>query len=125
MHWVVDFVGPLKKAKGNKEYLIVATRYLSKWIEVDPLSRITGAIQVYNSLASKLQNGIRNLELAISPPLRDTPGQWPSRSFKQNNPLMLKEKSWSKEEQVTRTIVQSSMSVSTIIWKAATPYFIA
>ena len=34
-------VGPLPRATGNRQWLIVATDYFTKWVEAKPLSRIT------------------------------------------------------------------------------------
>ena len=38
--WGLDIVGPLPWAPGNKRFLIVATDYVTKWIEAEPLSHI-------------------------------------------------------------------------------------
>uniref|UniRef100_A0A2N9I521 Uncharacterized protein n=1 Tax=Fagus sylvatica TaxID=28930 RepID=A0A2N9I521_FAGSY len=34
-------VGPLPRATGNRQWLIVATDYFTKWVEAEPLARIT------------------------------------------------------------------------------------
>lgn len=47
MQWAINLVGPLKNASRNRQYLFVATYYFSKWIEVEPLIRITAAIVKY------------------------------------------------------------------------------
>lgn len=39
--WGMDIVGKLPRAVGQKEYLIVATDYFTKWVEAEPLSRIS------------------------------------------------------------------------------------
>lgn len=44
MRWGLDLIGSFIKAKGNKEYLVVATDYFTRWIEVKSLSRITKAV---------------------------------------------------------------------------------
>ena len=36
-------MGPLPKASGNRQWLIVATDYFTKWVEVKPLTHITNA----------------------------------------------------------------------------------
>jgi ribonuclease HI len=38
--WGMDLVGPLLKATGNRRWLIVATDYFTKWVEVEPLANI-------------------------------------------------------------------------------------
>jgi hypothetical protein len=38
--WGLDIVRPLPRASGNKRFLIVATDYFTKWVEVEPLSNI-------------------------------------------------------------------------------------
>jgi hypothetical protein len=39
--WGMDIVGPLPKATGERKYLLVATDYFTKWIEAEPLAKIT------------------------------------------------------------------------------------
>jgi hypothetical protein len=39
--WGMDIVGPLHKATGNRKFLLVATDYFTKWIEAEPLAKIT------------------------------------------------------------------------------------
>uniref|UniRef100_A0A2N9GFR7 Uncharacterized protein n=1 Tax=Fagus sylvatica TaxID=28930 RepID=A0A2N9GFR7_FAGSY len=39
--WGLDLVGPLPRATGNRQWLIVATDYFTKWVEAEPLARIT------------------------------------------------------------------------------------
>ena len=38
--WVLDIVGPFPKAVGNKKYLLVSTKYFTKWVEAEPLANI-------------------------------------------------------------------------------------
>ncbi|CAL2276680.1 unnamed protein product [Prunus armeniaca] len=38
MQWVIDLVGPMLTAPANKEMMIVATDYFTKWIEAEDLS---------------------------------------------------------------------------------------
>jgi hypothetical protein len=38
--WDMDLVGPLPRATGNRCWLIVATDYFTKWVEVEPLANI-------------------------------------------------------------------------------------
>ncbi|CAL8122684.1 unnamed protein product [Prunus armeniaca] len=38
MQWVIDLVGPMPTAPANKEMMIVATDYFTKWIEAEDLS---------------------------------------------------------------------------------------
>ncbi|KAK4394711.1 hypothetical protein Sango_1625400 [Sesamum angolense] len=39
--WGMDLVEKLPRAMGQREYLIVAVDYFSKWVEAEPLSRIS------------------------------------------------------------------------------------
>lgn len=39
--WGIDILGPFPQAKGQVKFLIVAIDYFSKWIEAEPLARIT------------------------------------------------------------------------------------
>ena len=38
--WGMDLVGPLPKCSGQKQFLIVAIDYFTKWVEAKPLARI-------------------------------------------------------------------------------------
>jgi hypothetical protein len=38
--WGLDLVGLLPRAMGNRQWLIVATDYFTKWVEAEPLARI-------------------------------------------------------------------------------------
>ena len=38
--WGLDIVGPFPKAVGNKKYLLVSTKYFTKWVEAEPLANI-------------------------------------------------------------------------------------
>ncbi|GKV27797.1 hypothetical protein SLEP1_g36923 [Rubroshorea leprosula] len=39
--WGMDILGPFPEAKGRKKFLIVAIDYFTKWIEAEPVARIT------------------------------------------------------------------------------------
>ncbi|KAL0398056.1 UNVERIFIED_CONTAM: hypothetical protein Sradi_2148900 [Sesamum radiatum] len=39
--WGMDLIGKLPRATGQREYLIVAVDYFSKWVEAEPLSKIS------------------------------------------------------------------------------------
>ena len=39
--WGIDLLGPFPKAAGKFKYLVVATDYSTKWIEAEPLAKIT------------------------------------------------------------------------------------
>jgi len=41
--WGMDIVGPFPPAAGQKKFLIVAIDYSNKWIEAEPLAKITAA----------------------------------------------------------------------------------
>ena len=36
----LDIVDPFPKAVGNKRYLLVGTKYFTKWVETEPLANI-------------------------------------------------------------------------------------
>ena len=38
--WGLDIVGLFTKAVGNKKYLLVSTKYFTKWVEAEPLANI-------------------------------------------------------------------------------------
>ncbi|GJU44484.1 reverse transcriptase domain-containing protein [Tanacetum coccineum] len=40
--WGMDILGPLPQASGKLKFVIVAIDYFTKWIEANPLARITG-----------------------------------------------------------------------------------
>ncbi|KAL0433430.1 UNVERIFIED_CONTAM: hypothetical protein Slati_2677300 [Sesamum latifolium] len=39
--WGMDIVGKLPRATGQREYLIVAVDHFSKWVEAEPLAKIS------------------------------------------------------------------------------------
>jgi len=39
--WGIDLLGPFPKAAGQLKYLVVAIDYSTKWIEAEPLAKIT------------------------------------------------------------------------------------
>lgn len=39
--WGMDIVGLLPKASGNRNFLLVAMDYFTKWIEAKPLAKVT------------------------------------------------------------------------------------
>eukprot|EP00253_Pinus_taeda_P006866 PITA_06866 len=39
--WALDFVGPINPSSNQKTYIFVATKYVTKWVEVDTLPRAT------------------------------------------------------------------------------------
>jgi hypothetical protein len=39
--WGIDLLGPFPKAARQLKYLVVAVDYSTKWIEVEPLAKIT------------------------------------------------------------------------------------
>jgi transposase InsO family protein len=44
--WVLDLVGPFKKAKGGFTYIFIAVDKFIKWVEVKPVASITAAKEV-------------------------------------------------------------------------------
>lgn len=46
--WGTDLLGPFPRAPGSLQWLVVAIDYFSKWVEAEPLTRITGlAVQKF------------------------------------------------------------------------------
>ncbi|KAL0408056.1 UNVERIFIED_CONTAM: hypothetical protein Sradi_1740000 [Sesamum radiatum] len=41
MQWRTDIVGPFPLAAGQRKFLLVAIDYFTKWVEAEPLARIT------------------------------------------------------------------------------------
>ncbi|KAL0381941.1 UNVERIFIED_CONTAM: Polyprotein P3 [Sesamum latifolium] len=41
MQWGIDIVGPFPLAAGQRKFLLVAVDYFTKWVEAEPLARIT------------------------------------------------------------------------------------
>ncbi|KAL0405626.1 UNVERIFIED_CONTAM: hypothetical protein Slati_3876500 [Sesamum latifolium] len=39
--WGMDIVGPFPLAPGQKKFLLVSIDYFTKWVEAEPLARIT------------------------------------------------------------------------------------
>ncbi|KAL0305141.1 UNVERIFIED_CONTAM: hypothetical protein Sangu_3048900 [Sesamum angustifolium] len=39
--WGIDLVGPLPQATGQRKFLIVAVDYFTKWVEAEPLAKIS------------------------------------------------------------------------------------
>ena len=39
--WALDFVGPISPPSNQKTYILVATEYVTKWVEVEAVSKAT------------------------------------------------------------------------------------
>jgi len=39
--WALDFFGPINPSLNQKTYILVETKYVTKWVEVEALSRAT------------------------------------------------------------------------------------
>ncbi|KAK6163313.1 hypothetical protein DH2020_000177 [Rehmannia glutinosa] len=39
--WGIDIVGPFPRASGQRKFLIVAVDYFSKWVEAEPVAKIS------------------------------------------------------------------------------------
>ncbi|KAL0411775.1 UNVERIFIED_CONTAM: hypothetical protein Slati_3767200 [Sesamum latifolium] len=49
--WGMDIVGPFPVASGQRKFLLVAIDYFTKWVEAEPLARITeGEVEVTNHI---------------------------------------------------------------------------
>ncbi|XP_073313457.1 uncharacterized protein [Primulina huaijiensis] len=54
--WEIDIVGPFPIAPAQKKFLLVAVDYFSKWVEAEPLARITEN-DVLKFLLKNISNG--------------------------------------------------------------------
>jgi len=63
--WGIDLLGPFPKAVGKFKYLVVAIDYSTKWIEVEPLAKIT-AKNVLRFFKRNILARFRVLTLVIS-----------------------------------------------------------
>ena len=41
--WRLDLIGPINPASGGSIWILVATKYFTKWVEAIPLRKATGA----------------------------------------------------------------------------------
>eukprot|EP00253_Pinus_taeda_P024658 PITA_24658 len=39
--WALDFVGPINPSSNQRTYILVATDYVTKWVEAEPLPKAT------------------------------------------------------------------------------------
>jgi len=39
--WGIDLIGKLSRGQGGAKYTIVAVDYFTKWMEVEPLSKVS------------------------------------------------------------------------------------
>jgi len=39
--WALDFIGPINPSSNQKTYILVATEYVTKWVEAETLPRAT------------------------------------------------------------------------------------
>jgi len=44
--WDIDLLGPFHKGVSQEKFLIMAVDYLTKWIEAEPLAKITTTIAI-------------------------------------------------------------------------------
>ncbi|KAL0386639.1 UNVERIFIED_CONTAM: hypothetical protein Slati_4588900 [Sesamum latifolium] len=49
----IDIVGPFPLAAGQRKFLLVAVDYFTKWVEAEPLARIT------EGEAKRYRNGVK------------------------------------------------------------------
>ncbi|KAL0449547.1 UNVERIFIED_CONTAM: hypothetical protein Slati_1511100 [Sesamum latifolium] len=64
MQWGMDIVGPFPLAAGQRKFFLVAIDYFTKWVEAEPLARIT------EGEAEEYKNGVKACTLG-----KDSP-QW-------------------------------------------------
>ncbi|XP_057760122.1 uncharacterized protein LOC130980459 [Arachis stenosperma] len=65
--WGLDILGPFPIAPGQEKFLLVVVDYFSKWIEAQPLAKIT---------AEKAEAANRVVLQAIKKKLNDAKGEW-------------------------------------------------
>ena len=41
--WGLDLIGPINPVSNGHKWILVATKYFTKWVEVIPLKKVTGA----------------------------------------------------------------------------------
>lgn len=41
--WEIDIIGPLSKDRDNASFAIITINYFTKWVETEPLTKITDA----------------------------------------------------------------------------------
>ncbi|KAL0412167.1 UNVERIFIED_CONTAM: hypothetical protein Slati_3806400 [Sesamum latifolium] len=58
IQWGMDIVGPFPLACGQRKFLLVAVVYFTKWVEAEPLARITeGEAERYRNCAKACASG--------------------------------------------------------------------
>ena len=40
-HWALNFIGAINPSSNQKTYILVATEYVTKWVEAEALPRAT------------------------------------------------------------------------------------
>ncbi|KAL2455212.1 Rve domain-containing protein [Abeliophyllum distichum] len=108
--WGLDFIGPMPKGRGNACHAIVAIDYFTKWVEAEPMMKITEAntsrfiwksiicrFGIPNSLVSdngkqfdnkkirELVQGAGHRQTLLKPP--PPPSQWSGRGRQQNHQI--------------------------------------
>ncbi|XP_073056931.1 uncharacterized protein [Primulina eburnea] len=59
--WGMDIVGPFPIARAQKKFLLVAVDYFSKWVEAEPLARITETEALKTRLQGKGKDWVEEL----------------------------------------------------------------
>ncbi|KAL0458480.1 UNVERIFIED_CONTAM: hypothetical protein Slati_0475200 [Sesamum latifolium] len=70
MQWGMDIVGPFPLAAGQRKFLLVAIDYFTKWVEVEPLARIT------EGEAEEYKNGVKACTSGKDSPQWLSSSQW-------------------------------------------------
>ncbi|GER26262.1 pol polyprotein [Striga asiatica] len=81
--WGIDIVAPLPQATDQRKFLLITIDNCSKWIEAEPLARVTND-KVMKFLLTNIccRHGI--LKVLIGP----FKGKWTGRSREQHNPKL-------------------------------------
>ncbi|XP_056695741.1 uncharacterized protein [Spinacia oleracea] len=69
--WGMDIVGPFPMAAGGRKFLIVAVDYFTKWIEAEPVAKITASQSNGQAEAANKQ-----ILAALKKKLEDCKGKW-------------------------------------------------
>ncbi|XP_056688741.1 uncharacterized protein [Spinacia oleracea] len=69
--WGMDIVGPFPMAAGGRKFLIIAVDYFTKWIEAEPVAKITA-----NQSNGQAEAANKQILAALKKKLEDCKGKW-------------------------------------------------
>ncbi|KAI5335891.1 hypothetical protein L3X38_026025 [Prunus dulcis] len=121
IQWAIDLVGHMPTAPANKEMMIVATDYFTKWIEAEALSSTKEADVerfIWKNVICRFgcpQSIVTAIEVwhqAIPVNSQIPARQWPSRGIQQDRAGLPKEKTGRRIRKIGRRAARSSMGLS-------------